>query len=319
MHHYRYILALSACSIAAVALAGAIRVHQGTVSIGGHYIEIPHIEWGIPHLKIDPSFFLTSGEPTVPTKPKEAVVQGPAVTAAAYLVGNIKTGLIYASHGPDERLPIASMSKLLTAIVAIDTLSPTTTVEITPDEAAAPPDTSGIGAGEKYSAQELIYPLLLNSSNIAAEALASTTKIRRASFLELMSSYAWEIGMSSTYFADPSGVDPTNQSSARDFFALARYLDVYRPDILSLTRTISISVATTTEHGAHVFASIHPFVRDPRFIGGKTGRTPEAGETMLTIMNINDQLIAFIVLGSQIDHRASDTKILIDYVNGMVK
>jgi D-alanyl-D-alanine endopeptidase (penicillin-binding protein 7) len=159
---------------------------------------------------------------------------------------------------------------------------------------------------------ELLFPLLLNSSNVAAEALASTTN--RSHFLELMSGYAWEVGMPSTYFADPSGLDPRNAASARDFFALAQYLYSSRPEILSITRTPYVAVATTTDHGAHEFKSIHPFVTDPRFIGGKTGRTPQAGDTMLTIMNIENKPIAIIVLGSHYDGRAADTRILISRV-----
>jgi D-alanyl-D-alanine endopeptidase (penicillin-binding protein 7) len=209
------------------------------------------------------------------------------------------------------------MSKLLTAIVATDTLSPTTTVLITAQAGLAPPDQSGISAGERYEAQELLYPLLLDSSNIAAEALSYTGN--RTTFLELMSSYAWEVGMPATFFADPSGVDPHNASSAHDFFALARYLYLYRPDILALTRTVSIGVPATADHAAHQFRSIHPFVNDSRFIGGKTGRTPEAGETMLTLLTINGQTVAFVVIGSQIDHRASDTSLLIEKVKGLVK
>jgi D-alanyl-D-alanine carboxypeptidase len=160
--------------------------------------------------------------------------------------------------------------------------------------------------------EEILYPLLLDSSNIAAEALASTTD--RTNFLELMRSYAWEIGMSTAYFADPSGVNPHNAASAKDLFALAKYLYKYRPDILTLTRVASISVATTTEHGSHEFASIHPFVNDPNFIGGKTGRTPEAGDTMLTIMKIGGQPVAIVVLGSKYAGRAEDTSKIIEMV-----
>ena len=120
--------------------------------------------------------------------------------------------------------------------------------------------------------------------------------------------------MPATYFADPSGLSEHNQSSARDFFTFARYLYLYRPDILALTRTVRTTVATTSDHGSHDFASIHPFVTDYRFIGGKTGRTPEAGETMLTEMRLNGQPIAIIVLGSEFAHRASDTQLLIDTV-----
>jgi D-alanyl-D-alanine endopeptidase (penicillin-binding protein 7) len=148
---------------------------------------------------------------------------------------------------------------------------------------------------------------------VAAEALASSS-IDRIEFLEAMSSYAWEIGMPKSFFADPSGVSPQNAASARDLFALAQYLTEHRPDILALTRVPSVTIATTTEHGSHAIVSTHPFVRDPRFIGGKTGRTPEAGETMMTIMNIQNKPIVIIILGSRYGARENDTRLLLDAV-----
>lgn len=231
------------------------------------------------------------------------------MTAKAYLIGDIETGNILLNKNSDRRMPVASMSKLITSIVATDYLSSSTVIEITPAEASTEPDGSGIGAGEKFTMSQLLYPLLLDSSNIAAEALASSSD--RMKFLELMSSYAWEIGMPDAYFADPSGLDPHNAASAEDIFHLARYLHRFRPDILALTRTVELEIATTSDHSYHKFTNIHPFVRDSRFIGGKTGRTPEAGETMLTILNMNGRPTAFVVMGSGYGSRENDTNILV--------
>ncbi len=244
------------------------------------------------------------------------IMPADGISASAYIAANIETGKIYIGRNTDQVLPVASMSKLVTAFAATDMLPGTTSITITKEEADVPPDGSGISAGETYVLGEMLYPLLLDSSNIAAEALASTTD--RLNFLDLMRSYAWEIGMSTAYFADPSGVDPMNRASARDLFALAKYLYKFRPDILTLTRVASTSVATTTEHGYHDFVSIHPFIHDPNFIGGKTGRTPEAGDTMLTIMKISDQPVAIVVLGSKYAGREEDTKKIIEMVKKII-
>ena len=237
------------------------------------------------------------------------IAKGLGVSAYAYLVGNINTGQVVLSSRPNIALPVASMSKLVTSVAALYSLSSTSTIEITKAEAALPPDGSNLTAGEKFLPGELLYPMLVASSNVAAEALASA--MNRQKFLELMSGYAWEIGMPQTYFADASGIDPHDVASAFNVFALARYLYNYHPDILAITRNPIMEIASTSEHAAHTFESTHPFVNDPRFIGGKTGRTPQAGETMLTILKIDNQPIAFIVLGSKIGARESDTKTLI--------
>ncbi len=262
----------------------------------------------------DPNFLENQKKNAVVEKPKSASLSGqtsiPGVTAIAYLVGNVKTGKIYLEKNSNRVLPVASMSKLVTAFVATDVFSATSTITITEQAVLAPPDGSNLMVGEHFTLKEILQPLLLNSSNIAAEAISSTEN--QAAFLELMRSYAWEVGMPHSFFADPSGVSPQNVASAEDLFGLAKYLVYYRPDILTMTRMPMASIATTTEHGSHQFVSTHPFVNDPRFVGGKTGRTEEAGETMMTILNIADQPIAFIILGARYGARENDTRILLE-------
>ncbi len=262
----------------------------------------------------DPNFFENQKKNSLEEKPKLTSISGqtsiPGVTAVAYLVGNVKTGKIYLEKNSNRVLPVASMSKLVTAFVATDVFLATSTITITEQAVLAPPDGSNLMVGEHFTLKEILQPLLLNSSNVAAEAISSSTN--QVKFLELMRSYAWEVGMPHSFFADPSGVSPQNVASAEDLFGLAKYLVYYRPDILTMTRVPMASIATTTEHGSHQFVSTHPFVNDLRFIGGKTGRTEEAGETMMTILNIADQPIAFIILDSRYGARENDTRILLE-------
>lgn len=246
-------------------------------------------------------------EKVVATKPESPI------SARSYLVGNVETGEILMMRKPDLVLPVASMSKLITAIESIDQFSLKKEITITEDETLVP-DSHRFTPGETFTVEELLYPLLVNSSNIVAEALASSTS--RIAFMDLMSSYAWEIGMPSTYFADPSGLSPANVSTARDFFALAKYLYKLRPDILAITKIAKTSLATTTAHGYHEFISTHPFVYDQNFLGGKTGRTPSARDTMLTIINVSGKPISIIVLASE--DRRKDTLYLLQLASELL-
>ncbi len=307
---YRNLFIIAFPCLTLIALAIAVRVSESptdkAIQPGGIVTQ--------EQLKADSTFFDEEGSQA--KSPAKTVVQntGPVITAAAYFVGNVDTGEVYFSKNKSTVLPVASMSKLITAIAITDTLTSTTTVHITDLSMDVATDTSRLSSGETFTIPELLFPLLLNSSNVAAEALASTSD--RAKFLELMSSYAWEVGMPSTFFADPSGISPQNVSTAEDFFNLARYIYKSRPDILKITRTPSLSVGTTTDHGPHDYRSTHPFVNDPNFIGGKTGRTPEARETMITIMNINDRPVAIIVLAS--NNRKGDTDLLLAKVRTVI-
>ncbi|MCX6719351.1 MAG: serine hydrolase, partial [Candidatus Taylorbacteria bacterium] len=237
----------------------------------------------MPIVGAEPSFLSDEDRGIVPLKEQNVVLsppndEKPSVTARAYLVGNVATGRVYFGENISRTLPVASMSKLVTAITAMDRIASSSIIEITIEEASTSPDASNLQPRERFTMNELLYPLLLDSSNVAAEAIASSSD--RVAFKKAMAGYAWEIGMPSSYFADPSGIDPQNTASAMDVLGLAKYLFRFHSDILAITRICSFPVATTTDHGAHVFKSIHPFVDDPRFIGGKTGRTSAAKETM---------------------------------------
>ncbi len=245
----------------------------------------------------------TSTDQSQNTSPE---VKKSPITAKSFLVGNVETGEIYMYRNMNTVLPVASMSKLITAIASMDQYSLSGTTTIT-DSNLDRPDSVKYTSGEIFTVEEALQPLLISSSNIMAEALASTSN--RTKFMELMSSYAWEIGMPSSFFADPSGISPLNISSASDFFALAKYLYKMRPDILKITKIDKVIIATTTEHGYHEILSTHPFIHYPSYLGGKTGKTPQAKDTMLSILQIKGQPIAIIVLGS--DNRKADSDYLI--------
>ncbi|KND49934.1 MAG: D-alanyl-D-alanine carboxypeptidase (penicillin-binding protein 5/6) [Parcubacteria bacterium C7867-002] len=332
---YRSTLIILFLCIGFITFAIGVKVHKTVVNNPLPVVKLikpaPFVQTQTPHpLASDlpfSDFSTTTRITAIPEKPPvpataavaDMVASQPGVsgvTARAYIAGNIETGEIYAEYRPTAVLPVASMSKLVTAFVATNELSLDRNVEITTETLNVPPDKSALKEGERFTVRELLQPLLLASSNVAAEALLST--IDRTHFLELMSSYSWEIGMPSTFFADPSGVSPYNVASAKDLFALAQYLYTSRPDILEITRSTGTEIATTSQHGFHAFSSTHPFASDPRFIGGKTGRTPEAGDTMLTILRIKNQAVAIVVLGSRYEGRAADTRLLAAKVESLL-
>ncbi len=249
---------------------------------------------------------------TVPkvTSPAIVEISSTTITAKAYIVGDLVTGQIYKQLNVKEALPIASISKLITAIVLTKELASSSVITISEPNLDQPVESSGIYGGEQYSVQDILYPLLLSSSNLAAQSIASSSAMQN--FIQLMFGYAREIGMNSTRFLDSSGLDSGNVASAQDIFTLAKYIYNHRPDLLTITRNRDISFATTTEHGSHTFFSTNAYVYNSDFIGGKTGRSNAAGETMLTMLNIHDKKVAIIVLGSEPGRREQDTRKLID-------
>lgn len=320
MHIRRRLIVLICGCLALVGISAGLEMNKQQRAGNPEILVKPVVVTDIDIPKADPTFIdeFSKNETKVSAKQttkSKVVITDPngisGLTAKAYLVGNVNTGKIYLEKNSSKALPVASMSKLVTAFVATDMMDLSTIITISSSSLATAPDYSNLTLDERFTLQEILEPLLLSSSNIAAEAIATSSAMGYTKFMEMMSSYAWEIGMPRSFFADPSGISPYNIASARDLFELAKYLVKHRPDILAVTRTAETEIATTTEHGGHRVVSTHPFVDDSRFIGGKTGRTEEAGETMMTILRIDDQPIVFIILGSSYGSRENDTRILL--------
>ncbi len=204
--------------------------------------------------------------------------------AGAYVVGDLDTGEILLEKNKDKIVPIASVSKLFTALVAQDLVRASESL----------PRSSKF----KVNYDELLYPLLLESSNAAADELANLAG--RTRFISAMNEKAQELRLSSTSFKDPSGLSPSNKSTANDLFALAEHLFKNKQNLLELT----------TEQGYKQWTNRNRLVRgrDTTYIGGKVGFIPEAGQTWVALFSyplseFERKNIAVVVLGSSNRYR----------------
>lgn len=237
----------------------------------------------------------------------------PAVSAKSYLVADLDSGEILAEKNPDLVLPIASVSKLMTALVSLDAINQYQTVTISKRALATEGTSGNLKAGEQIEAGNLIYPLLLESSNDAAEALAE--HYGRSQFIKLMNDKARAVGLAATSFADPSGLSPQNVSTAHDLYKLARYLEEYKPYVFDVSAKLGHS---TVEHG---WVNTNDLAAASYFLGGKNGFTDEARQTMLSLWSLpfsetENRRIVVITLGSQ--SRKADAETLLDYVKKML-
>lgn len=237
----------------------------------------------------------------------------PRLSAAGFLVADLETGAVYAEKNADTAYPIASISKLLTALVANETIHFDRTLTVTKDDRAQTEGTPGsIRAGETFTVGELFYPLLMESNNAAAYTLARYQG--EDTFVKWMNDKAHAIGMKNTHMEDPSGLSAENTASANDLFALMRYINTSQSFILNLTREKTKTL--TAENGrTYTFGNFNHFASTPGFIGGKTGYTEEAQQTYASIWEIEVdgeiRTIAIIVLHS--DDRKKDVEALLEW------
>ncbi|HVN66921.1 MAG TPA: hypothetical protein VMT55_00990, partial [Candidatus Sulfotelmatobacter sp.] len=165
--------------------------------------------------------------------------------------------------------------------------------------------------GQYVSAIDLLYPLLEESSNEAAEALAQT--IGRDRFIQLMNDKAAALGMTQTRFSDPSGSSADNASSAEDLFNLLKYIENNRSFILSLTT----GRVEETDYGQPRYRDLenfNAFSDRSDFLGGKVGKSSAAEQTMASVFLVgNARPVAVIVLGSS--DSAADVSALVENAN----
>ena len=225
--------------------------------------------------------------------------KGPAVPAKEYLVADIKNGTVLMHKSATTTLPIASVTKLVTALVVIENFNLDKTIYI-PSEVKVTTTVPRLKAGEAYSVHDLLILMLTESSNEAAETFAHSFGYGR--FVELMNAKVAAIGLTHTTFADPSGFSPENRSTPEDLFTLLKHIYENRRFVFDIT---SDSVKADA-YGAVVWGTLGNFNRVPSisngFVGGKIGRTDEARETYAGVFLLKtkegERPIAIVALGS---------------------
>jgi len=240
-------------------------------------------------------------EPTIPNVP-----------SPHYLVADVKNSVVLASSLLDEPAPIASLTKLMTALVAAETLNLDRTVRViepTFVQSLIP----RLQYRQSVSLYSLLQLLLIESSNEAAEIIAS--QVGRDKFIDLMNNRASSLGMTNTSFVDPSGLGAGNVSTLRDLFRLTQHIYEARSFILELSANQDLPTAFIGGEFGRLI-NFNEIDGDDTFIGGKIGETRAAGQTSVTLHRLmvrgQERVVAVIILGSE--SRNADVLLLLNYL-----
>jgi D-alanyl-D-alanine carboxypeptidase len=236
----------------------------------------------------------------------------PGLDAGSYLAADLGNNFVFASKKLEEPMPVASLTKLMTALVAAEYINLDKTVVVQKGD-VVPTSVPRLKADERRSAYQLLYPLLEESSNEAAFALADA--VGRERFVSLMNKKAEALGMRNTSFVDPAGVEEGNVSTPEDLFLLAKYLLNNRSFVLK----ISSGTLGPNVYGPAEFKNLknfNVFTSEDGFLGGKVGKSTIAKETIISIfkktLNGSERDIVVVVLGSE--HNADDARNLLNQV-----
>jgi D-alanyl-D-alanine endopeptidase (penicillin-binding protein 7) len=224
----------------------------------------------------------------------------PDVRAEAAIIYNPETGeVLWENHSKDQR-SMASITKVMTALVFLESNTPMSTMVKVQRSDVAAASTTYLRTGFELPAEDLLNLLLVGSDNAAARALARSSVIGYDNFIRRMNEKAQELGLESTSYVEPSGLSSDNVSSAYDLARLIAYAAADER-ISSIMRKTSFS----THMGKRVITanSTNQIVRtgDIDVVGGKTGFISRSGYCLATLLRLpqSGQQVAFVVLGAK--------------------
>jgi D-alanyl-D-alanine carboxypeptidase (penicillin-binding protein 5/6) len=198
----------------------------------------------------------------------------PQVRGRSFVVENGTTGEVLAGRNLRQRVPIASITKLMTVLLTLERTRPNDVVVVSPFAASVGESSANLRGGERLTVRELLEAALIQSANDAADALAFFVgRGDEQRFVALMNARARQLGLRDTHFARPDGLDaPGHVSSARDVTLLARIV-MHRPLVRQIVRMRSATISGgRTLHTWNDLLSSYAGI-----FGVKTGHTANAG------------------------------------------
>jgi len=220
----------------------------------------------------------------------------PHPDARAFTVVDATNGVVLASENADEELPIASITKLMTVVVALQHLKPDDEVEVSAQAVRVGGSHIPLHAGETLSVHDLLEGALIQSANDAADALAAAASDDDVPlFVDWMNEEAQKLGLRDSHFVRPDGLDaPGHLSSAHDVAVLAQ-VAMHSPVVRAIVRKREDTIAD----GAIVLHTWNDLLGVfPGLIGVKTGHTSKAGWCEVAAARRQGYTIYVVILGS---------------------
>ncbi|MFH1246553.1 MAG: serine hydrolase [Candidatus Liptonbacteria bacterium] len=235
----------------------------------------------------------------------------PQVAIHGGLVADLGSGEIYYSNHSVDKWPLASITKLVTAVFALENIPSYQPITITSQVRAEIGDEAGstLPTGSSYRADDLITAMLAVSSNEAAEGLAQF--YGRDAFIAGMNARLRQWGITNTTFYDPTGLSVANQSTSEDIMKIAKCIYADYPSLYAASRASRIMITELASGRKEAHNNINQFAGRVDFIGGKTGFTDEAQGNLVSLFAYENRPIIIVVMGT--DDRFGTTETLFNW------
>jgi serine-type D-Ala-D-Ala carboxypeptidase (penicillin-binding protein 5/6) len=251
----------------------------------------------------------------LPPRPGWLVASPPNVSAPSWILFDVSSDWLIAGREYESRRPLASTTKMMTALVAADRSDFDEMVTVSATAAEAGEAEIGLVAGEVLRMGDLVSAILIRSANDAAEAIAEHIGGSIEGFAELMNQKAAEMGLANTHFVNPHGLDaPDHYSSARDLMQIAREV-LANPQLAAMVRSTSIDFPPAPDGTRRGGTSTNALLEGYEgAIGVKTGFTFQASLVLAAAAERDGRLLMAVVMGSEgIGAHFADAAALLDY------
>lgn len=244
--------------------------------------------------------------------PKNDGVAAPKISARSIVVQDAVSKTIMYSKNPDVRVMPASITKIMTALVALDHWQDLETIIEVKNEDRAIGQTIELEMGERITLKNILYGLLVHSGNDAALAVADNYPGGYSAFVGAMNAKAKELNLTATTFKNPSGIEQYGHlTTARDLAVLSATV-LQNKTIAEMAQTKRVVVTDVTGTIIHDLETTNELLGVvPGLKGLKTGWTTNAGECLITYVDRDGHKVIIVVLGSL--DRFGDSSALIDW------
>ena len=236
----------------------------------------------------------------------------PSISAQSAVLIDGRSGSVLLEKQADLRLPMASTTKIMTALVALEYLPLDTVITVDPRAVGVEGSSVYLVAGEQLTLEQLLYALLLESANDAATAIAIGVADSVEAFAELMNQTARDMGLENTCFQNPHGLDHAEHyTTARELAQIASEA-LKHPTIATIVATRKTTIPHSGNDGVRLLVNHNRLLRDyENAIGVKTGYTKRSGRCLVSAAEENGAMLIAVTLNAPDDWR--DHTSLLDY------
>jgi D-alanyl-D-alanine carboxypeptidase len=264
----------------------------------------------IPTNKVLENTEKVAGVSIVIPKLKSDFTNVPFVSATAVIIKDLSSGTLLYVKDPDKRVPIASTTKIMTALVASEYFRPADVLKVY-ETSLVSGSSMGLKLGEEMTFRSLLYGMLLNSGNDAAFTIADNYPGGKDAFVKAMNVKAQNLGLINTHFENPAGFDDINHYSSANDLAKIAEAAISNSQFARIVSTKDTVVFSIDKQSEHQLKNLNKLLNLPGVLGIKTGTTPIAKENLVALVDRNNEKILIVVLGS--DDRFAETEKMLDW------